>query len=989
LDSRLLNSAGRTDKREIATQTFTIKPLLHLIQFLTKLLEAEERDETIRKLSLSLLNMVIEKAMFSIKKHAELENMISESLRMVAVHVLQRKYSAISSIACNILFLCYRLRIRGVREHLKGALLSMVEEIRDSSTSVARRSSMLEFLSDLCRQPTFLEDIFGNYDCSPASQNVFEEVMQTFASYAYPWDHSMSGPQLLALEAILATVQRLLERETTWKENLEQYQPHGTESPTSAQSDNVRSSESAAFEAHMAELIALGEHLASEKEKKEKMAVAATHFNKNPEYGYVYLRKIGVLSSEPDAKTTAIFLRNTIGLSKAQIGEIFGDPEDFNQEVLKEFVNTFSFTGVNIVDGLRAFLESFRLPGEAQKIQRILETFAAQYDKQNKDLFANADVGYILAYSVIMLNTDLWSPQVKKKMTMEQFLRNLRGIDDGKDLPLEFTQAIYASIASSEIKLNSDFKEPEEVYSSFYAANDLDQVKDAQRVPLAKASLNVDAQTSIDTVRKTASGPATPKGKSVSGSEGGSGADTVAVNWCSAGAPALLPHMCSVLWGPFCATITATFEAEDDASSETQETLLLGLVDLVKLAAVCKVPTVTDTVVSSLCQILHGIGLDRCLSPTQSRLEERGAQRVQRITSVLFALATNLGDTIQSGWRPLMETVIKLQEMYIVSTTGFDVGATSFVEESIFRLHNMDAFEPSETTRAPSIDDAFLKLTHRELFTFLGAPSSKQASSLGKISAPQASSEDEMKRRNSVMSSKLSKMLFDLLSSSKFLSSSSLSQLLDSMICGSLGAYGNLSLIKAKDEQLALVYTHWLTFTVLHNEERYSEISSRVTGHFEKILASSTERGAGSDSGLVKLARKTIVSLLDICQLKIARHVHEINVVEQDVVFSPLGVLLRLETGALKSLAPFIAEKLAVQVKSCASDFALCAFGTSIGDSSILDSVLVSHEWVVRVLEQPRTDHYLLYAGTANASIRREFQHTAVSGVPPRWNSRP
>lgn len=222
----------------------------------------------------------------------------------------------------------------------------------------------------------------------------------------------------------------------------------------------------------------------------------------------------------------------------------------------------------------------------------------------------------------------------------------------------------------------------------------------------------------------------------------------------------------------------------------------------------------------------------------------------------------------------------------------------------------------------------------------------------------------------------------------------------------------------SQDEQLALVYTHWLTFTVLHNEERYSEISSRVTGHFEKILASSTERGAGSDSGLVKLARKTIVSLLDICQLKIARHVHEINVVEQDVVFSPLGVLLRLETGdcslctlerklpqlclsggiacgsvhlagALKSLAPFIAEKLAVQVKSCASDFALCAFGTSIGDSSILDSVLVSHEWVVRVLEQPRTDHYLLYAGTANASIRREFQHTAVSGVPPRWNSRP
>ena len=35
------------------------------------------------------------------------------------------------------------------------------------------------------------------------------------------------------------------------------------------------------------------------------------------------------------------------------------------------------------------------------------------------------------------------------KMTMEQFIRNNRGIDDGKDLPKEFLEGIYEEIFSN------------------------------------------------------------------------------------------------------------------------------------------------------------------------------------------------------------------------------------------------------------------------------------------------------------------------------------------------------------------------------------------------------------------------------------------------------------------------------------------------------------------------------------------------------------
>ena len=53
--------------------------------------------------------------------------------------------------------------------------------------------------------------------------------------------------------------------------------------------------------------------------------------------------------------------------------------------------------------------------------------------------FETADAAFILSFSTIMLNTDLHNPQipVAKKMTKEQFIRNNRGINDGKELGYE------------------------------------------------------------------------------------------------------------------------------------------------------------------------------------------------------------------------------------------------------------------------------------------------------------------------------------------------------------------------------------------------------------------------------------------------------------------------------------------------------------------------------------------------------------------------
>lgn len=65
-----------------------------------------------------------------------------------------------------------------------------------------------------------------------------------------------------------------------------------------------------------------------------------------------------------------------------------------------------SFAGLPFDMAIRLYLESFRLPGEAQKINRIMESFGKHYHEQCPDLFKNADAVYILGYSVILLNTD-------------------------------------------------------------------------------------------------------------------------------------------------------------------------------------------------------------------------------------------------------------------------------------------------------------------------------------------------------------------------------------------------------------------------------------------------------------------------------------------------------------------------------------------------------------------------------------------------------
>jgi brefeldin A-inhibited guanine nucleotide-exchange protein len=189
------------------------------------------------------------------------------------------------------------------------------------------------------------------------------------------------------------------------------------------------------------------------KHKKQSLQEGIEKFNWKPKRGLKYLIETGHLASD-DPKDVAVFLLNTEGLNKTQIGEYLGEGDEYNIQVMHAFVDLMDFSNMTFVTALRVFLQSFRLPGEAQKIDRFMLKFAERYLKGNPQTFSSADTAYVLAYSVVMLNTDLHNDQVKNRMTKAEFVKNNRGIDEGKDLPKDFLEAIYDDIRTNEIVMN-------------------------------------------------------------------------------------------------------------------------------------------------------------------------------------------------------------------------------------------------------------------------------------------------------------------------------------------------------------------------------------------------------------------------------------------------------------------------------------------------------------------------------------------------------
>lgn len=160
--------------------------------------------------------------------------------------------------------------------------------------------------------------------------------------------------------------------------------------------------------------------------------------------GIKYLIDQGCLKDDPEAICTFLRSQND-KIDENLVGDYLGEGGVSDEEVAfynklrMYYIQGINCKGLDFVEALRRLLtkSGFRLPGESQKIERFVEVFSQIYYKENPGVFSSCDVAMVLSYSLIMLNTDAHNDQIKadRKMKLDEFVSNNRGIDDGKDLP--------------------------------------------------------------------------------------------------------------------------------------------------------------------------------------------------------------------------------------------------------------------------------------------------------------------------------------------------------------------------------------------------------------------------------------------------------------------------------------------------------------------------------------------------------------------------
>uniref|UniRef100_T1GMJ1 PH domain-containing protein n=1 Tax=Megaselia scalaris TaxID=36166 RepID=T1GMJ1_MEGSC len=139
--------------------------------------------------------------------------------------------------------------------------------------------------------------------------------------------------------------------------------------------------------------------------KEKQMQLGRKKFNMDPKKGIEYLVINNLLKM--NAKDIALFLYKGEGLNKTAIGDYLGEKNEFNEQVLKSFVELHDFTNLILVQHFDNFCGLFDYP-------------------------------------------------VKEKPSVDQFISMNRGINNGGDLSRGLLESLYESIRTEPFKIPQD-----------------------------------------------------------------------------------------------------------------------------------------------------------------------------------------------------------------------------------------------------------------------------------------------------------------------------------------------------------------------------------------------------------------------------------------------------------------------------------------------------------------------------------------------------
>ncbi|EGR34763.1 sec7 domain protein [Ichthyophthirius multifiliis] len=300
------------------------------------------------------------------------------------------------------------------KKELKNEILIFLNEIiikllQSTNSSSSHKYLALQVINNYFQQNQIVIDFYVNYDCSPNQAQLTYNIVQILSLiatgyYQNPEFQLMVSPQQ---EQSLSTyaIETLFIKIKSIYEYYENYQVLNKNNNLDDNSNNIHNTQIEETKDNIQipkiDTALLQNQIDRQHYIKIETQRAISKFNKKPNTGIKHLVEAGILQAD-DAK----------GIAKFQ---------------------------------------------KAQIVDRILQKFGDKFQSDNPDIFSSASGAYTLSFLLIMLQTDLYNPQVKEKMKLEDFIKIAKGIE-GENLENEYLSELYNSIKKSPLALHEKAK---------------------------------------------------------------------------------------------------------------------------------------------------------------------------------------------------------------------------------------------------------------------------------------------------------------------------------------------------------------------------------------------------------------------------------------------------------------------------------------------------------------------------------------------------
>ncbi|XP_050509726.1 PH and SEC7 domain-containing protein isoform X2 [Diabrotica virgifera virgifera] len=148
----------------------------------------------------------------------------------------------------------------------------------------------------------------------------------------------------------------------------------------------------------------------------------------------------------PSAIRLAKRLYGLDGFKKSDVSRHLSKNNDFSRAVAEEYLKYFDFERDTLDIALRKFLKQFSLTGETQERERVLVHFSKRYLDCNPGSFNSQDAVHTLTCAIMLLNTDIHGQNVGRKMTCNEFIENLAGLNECENFPRDVLKQLYHAI---------------------------------------------------------------------------------------------------------------------------------------------------------------------------------------------------------------------------------------------------------------------------------------------------------------------------------------------------------------------------------------------------------------------------------------------------------------------------------------------------------------------------------------------------------------